>query len=108
MGHGAFSSDLCGTVVIMYFAIAYEFWPKLVGQEPLSLKPIRLQLWLWAIGMVVTTFPWHVLGLEGQPRRVATFDYTNPMIAYWQHWTIVSMIGGYILLTADCCSCGTS
>ena len=84
----------------MYFAIAYEFWPKLVGREPLSLKPIRLQLWMWAIGMVVTTFPWHVLGLEGQPRRVATFDYTNPMIAYWQHWTIVSMIGGYILLTA--------
>ncbi|WP_020177359.1 cbb3-type cytochrome c oxidase subunit I [Methyloferula stellata] len=89
-----------GTVVIMYFAIAYEFWPKLLGREALALKPIRLQLWMWAIGMIVTTFPWHILGLEGQPRRVATFDYTNPMIAYWQHWTIVSMIGGYILLTS--------
>ncbi len=89
-----------GTVVIMYFAIAYEFWPKLVGRQPLSFKPIRLQLWLWAIGMVITTFPWHILGLEGQPRRVATFDYANPAIAHWQNWTIVSMIGGYILLTA--------
>ncbi len=88
-----------GSVVIMYFAIAYEFWPKLVGRRPLSLQPIRRQLWLWFAGMVITTFPWHILGLEGQPRRVATFDFANPAIAYWQPWTIVSMIGGFILLT---------
>ena len=87
-----------GSVVIMYFAIAYEFWPKLVGRKPLSLEPIRSQLWLWFVGMVVTTFPWHVLGLSGQPRRVATFDFANPMIHYWQPWTIVSMIGGFTLL----------
>jgi len=89
-----------GSVVIMYFAIAYEFWPKLIGRQPLSFKPIRLQLWLWAIGVVVTTFPWHVLGLLGEPRRVEAFDYANPLIAYWQPWTIVSMIGGYIMLAA--------
>jgi cytochrome c oxidase subunit I len=87
-----------GSVVIMYFAIAYEFWPKLVGRKPLSLRPLRRQLWLWFIGMVVTTFPWHILGLEGQPRRVATFDFSNPVIAFWQPWTIVSAIGGFILL----------
>ncbi len=46
----------------------------------------------------MTTFPWHVLGLFGEPRRVATFDYANPAIAFWQPWTIVSMIGGYIML----------
>ena len=87
-----------GSVVIMYFAIAYEFWPKLVGRQPLSLRPIHRQMWLWFVGMIITTFPWHVLGLEGQPRRVATFDFSNPAIAYWQPWTIVSMIGGFILL----------
>jgi cytochrome c oxidase subunit 1 len=59
---------------------------------------IRLQLWLWFVGILVTTLPWHVLGLFGQARRVATFDYSNPAIAYWEPWTIVSTIGGYILL----------
>lgn len=87
-----------GTVVIMYFAIAYEIWPKLLGRQPRSVKPIRLQLWLWFVGILVTTLPWHVLGLLGQPRRVATFDYSNPMIASWAPWTLVSVVGGYIML----------
>lgn len=89
-----------GSVVIMYFAIAYEIWPHLLGREPLSLRPIRTQLWLWSIGMVIMTFPWHVLGLLGSPRRVDTFDYTNPAIAPWGSWTEVSVAGGFILLAA--------
>lgn len=87
-----------GSVVIMYFAIAYEIWPKLAGHEARSLAPIRWQLWLWFVGVTVTTFPWHVLGLMGQPRRVATFDYSNPDVAAWGPWTIVSTIGGFIML----------
>lgn len=87
-----------GSVVIMYFAIAYEIWPHLLGRRPLSLRPIRLQLWLWFVGMLVTTFPWHVLGLMGAPRRVDTFDYANPAIAPWGPWTDVSVVGGFILL----------
>ena len=70
-----------GSVVIMYFAIAYEIWPKLTGRQAARRRPIRLQLWLWFVGIMVTTFPWHVLGLFGQPRRVANFDFTNPAIA---------------------------
>jgi cytochrome c oxidase subunit I len=87
-----------GSVVIMYFAIAYEIWPKLTGRQAADVRPIRLQLWLWFVGILVTTFPWHVLGLFGQPRRVATFDFTNPAIAYWGPWTLVSTAGGAIML----------
>ena len=72
-----------GTVVLMYFAIAYDIWPKLTGWQSPDLSLQRLQLWLWAIGMMVMTLPWHYLGLLGQWRRVATFDYTNPLIAPW-------------------------
>src|ERR1051326_5707301 len=45
-----------GTVVIMYFAIAYAIWPRLTGRaaDPVGLGRQRLQLWLWAIGMLVT------------------------------------------------------
>lgn len=87
-----------GTVVIMYFAIAYEIWPSLTGRAATSLGLQRLQLWLWAIGMMVMTIPWHYLGLQGQWRRVAAFDYTDPRIAEWGPWVVVSLIGGVILL----------
>jgi cytochrome c oxidase subunit 1 len=89
-----------GSVVIMYFAITYEIWPKLLGRKPLSVKSIRLQLWLWFVGILVTTLPWHALGLLGQPRRVATFDYANPAMASWGPWTEVSVVGGFIMLAS--------
>lgn len=87
-----------GSVVIMYFAIAYEIFPKLTRREPFSQPPLRLQLWLWFVGTMVTTLPWHALGLFGQPRRVSSFDYSNPEIAYWGPWTLVSTLGGAIML----------
>jgi cytochrome c oxidase subunit 1 len=86
-----------GTVVIMYFAIAYAMWPRLTGRAFADAKPLRLQLWLWFIGMMVMTLPWHWTGLQGQWRRVAAFDYSNPVIAAWGPWVIVSLIGGIML-----------
>lgn len=87
-----------GSVVIMYFAIAYEIWPRLTGRDHVSLAPLRLQLWLWFIGMMVMTLPWHWLGLQGQWRRVANFNYADPIIAGWGPWVVVSLVGGIILL----------
>ncbi len=86
-----------GTVVIMYQAICYSIWPSMTGRHWVDLKPLRLQLWLWFIGMMVMTLPWHWLGLQGQWRRVAAFDYSNPIIHSWGPWVIVSLIGGIIL-----------
>ena len=84
----------------MYFAIAYEIWPRLTGREHASLAPLRLQLWLWFIGMMVMTLPWHWLGLQGQWRRVANFNYADPIIAGWGPWVVVSFGGGIILLVS--------
>jgi cytochrome c oxidase subunit I len=89
-----------GTVVIMYFAIAYAIWPTLTNRMPVSLRMQRVQLWLWFIGMMVMTLPWHYLGLQGQWRRVATFNYSDPIIAGWGPWVIVSLVGGIILLAS--------
>jgi cytochrome c oxidase subunit 1 len=89
-----------GTVVIMYFAIAYEIWPRLSGRAAPSILWQRRQLWLWFIGMMVTTLPWHWLGLNGQWRRVAHFDYSDPLLAWWGPWVIVSFLGGLILLAS--------
>lgn len=87
-----------GTVVMMYFAIAYEIWPSLTGRVFKSPRTQRIQLWLWAAGMMVMALPWHYLGLLGQWRRVATFDYSDPRIAPWGPWVMVSLAGGVILL----------
>jgi cytochrome c oxidase subunit 1 len=89
-----------GTAVIMYFAISYAIWPVLTGRDSVSLRPQRIQLWLWFVGMMIMTLPWHYLGLLGQPRRVATFDYANPIIAAEGPWVIVSLFGGTILFAS--------
>ena len=89
-----------GSVVIMYFAVAYEIWPRLTGRDYASLAPLRWQLWLWFAGMMIMTVPWHWLGLQGQWRRVANFNYADPIIAWWGPWVIVSLVGGLILLAS--------
>jgi cytochrome c oxidase subunit 1 len=89
-----------GTVVIMYFAIAYAIWPALTGRGFASVARLRLQLWLWFGGMMIMTLPWHYLGLQGQWRRVATFDYSDPIISGWGPWVLVSLFGGAVLLAS--------
>src|SRR5208282_3401062 len=89
-----------GAVVIMYFAIAYEMWPKITGKPLRSKHLARVQLWLWFWGMLITTIPWHIAGLMGQPRRVAAFDYADPLIAPMAPLVIISVIGGLIMLSS--------
>ncbi|MEA3177718.1 MAG: cytochrome c oxidase subunit [Gammaproteobacteria bacterium] len=89
-----------GAVVGMYFAIAYEMWPRITGKPLVSKALARTQLWLWFIGMLVTTIPWHIAGLMGQPRRVAIFDYNLPMMKPMAPLVVVSAVGGLILLAS--------
>jgi len=95
---GHFHLIFAGTVVIMYFAIAYELWPHLTGYPLRSAKLACLQLWLWFIGMLVVTLPWHVVGLMGQPRRMAYYDWSDPGIAAQGPLVNASAVGGFILL----------
>jgi cytochrome c oxidase subunit 1 len=89
-----------GAIVIMYFAIAYEMWPRITGKPLRSKRMARSQLWLWCIGMLVTTIPWHITGLMGQPRRVAIFDYSDPLLAPMAPLVVISIIGALILLAS--------
>ena len=89
-----------GAVVIMYFAVAYEMWPRITGRVLASKALARWQLWLWFWGMLITTIPWHIAGLMGQPRRVAIFDYSLPLVQPMAPLVILSVIGGFVLLTS--------
>ncbi len=95
---GHFHLIFGGAIVIMYFAIAYDLWPQLTGRALTSLRLMRTQLWLWFVGMIVTTFPWHYVGILGMPRRMAFFDYSNPAITPEAVSVIISVIGGAILV----------
>jgi cytochrome c oxidase subunit 1 len=73
-------------------------WPRLTGKPLRSKTLARWQLWLWFWGMLITTIPWHIAGLMGQPRRVANFDYSMPAVARTAILVDVSVVGGGILL----------
>jgi len=97
---GHFHLIFGGAIVIMYFMLAYELWPQLTNTAPLPPSLIRLQLWLWFIGMLVLTMPWHLVGLLGAPRRMAYYDYSHPALAP-QAWTVVaSTVGGLLLVVS--------
>jgi len=95
---GHFHLIFAGAIVIMYFMIAYDLWPQLTGCRPLSAALVKIQLWLWFVGMMVMTLPWHWVGLLGMPRRMAYFDLTNPALEA-QGWTLlVGTVGGLMLV----------
>ena len=97
---GHFHLIFGGTTVIMYLATAYYLWPKLTGRPLASRGMAVLQLWLWTIGMLVLTMPWHVLGLLGQPRRISSAPYDSPLVAQWDPHETAMIVGGAILLVS--------
>ncbi len=97
---GHFHLIFGGSIVIMYFMIAYELWPQLTRCAPLPRGLIKAQLWTWFIGMLVLSMPWHLVGLLGMPRRMAYYDYTHPALQP-QAWTVTaSAIGGLVLVVS--------
>jgi cytochrome c oxidase subunit I len=61
---------------------------------------MKAQLWLWFVGMIVTTFPWHHVGILGMPRRMASYDYADPAIAPQALSVSISVFGGLMLVVS--------
>jgi cytochrome c oxidase subunit 1 len=94
---GHFHLIFGGAIVIMYMMIAYDLWPQLTRCAPLPQGLIKAQLWLWFVGMLVLSMPWHLVGLLGMPRRMAYYDYSNPALQP-QAWTVTASTFGGLLL----------
>jgi cytochrome c oxidase subunit 1 len=64
------------------------------------MRMMRAQLWLWFVGMIVATFPWHWVGILGMPRRMAYFDYSHPAIAPEALSVTITLVGGALLVAS--------
>ncbi len=70
----------------------YYWWPKIFGHM-LSDKIGKVHFWLWLIGFNVTFGPFHLLGLQGMPRRIYTYDKGLGL----DFWNFVATVGVFII-----------
>jgi cytochrome c oxidase subunit 1 len=89
---------LGGTVVTVYFASAYALWPKLTGRRLHSKGLAVTQLWLWFIGILTLTIPWHYQGMLWMPRRVAYTPYDPGIVARWRPSGAIMIVGGTMMV----------
>jgi cytochrome c oxidase subunit 1 len=83
---------LFGGSVFGVFAGIYYWFPKMTGRM-LNESLGKLQFVLLFVGMNMTFFPMHQLGLAGMPRRIA--DYAAN--AGWSELNLVATIGGFTI-----------
>jgi cytochrome c oxidase subunit I+III len=83
---------LIGGAVFPLFGAFYYWFPKVTGRM-LSERLGRWNFWLFFIGMNLTFFPMHQLGLEGMPRRV----YTYLPETGWGHLNLLASIGAAVI-----------
>jgi cytochrome c oxidase subunit I+III len=83
---------LIGGSVMPVLAGLYFWTPKITGRMPHP-RWGKLGFWLVFVGMQVTFFPQHLLGLWGMPRRV----YTYQDGLGWDALNLVSSTGAFVL-----------
>ena len=86
---------LFGGSIMGAFAGIYYWYPKLTGRM-LSETLGKLNFWLMFIGMNLTFFPMHFLGLNGMPRRI----YTYSAEFGWENMNRLASLGYVVLFVA--------
>jgi cytochrome c oxidase subunit I len=83
---------LFGGSVFGIFGGIYYWFPKMTGRL-LGDRLGQVQFWLMMIGVNLTFFPMHLLGLLGMPRRI----YTYPDNLGWNLDNLLASIGAFII-----------
>jgi len=89
---------LFGGAVLGFFAGFYYWWPKLFG-KCLNERIGKWNVALMFIGMNLTFGPMHIIGLQGQPRRMYRWDEERAGEGFFNiaFWNRVATIGAFIL-----------
>ncbi len=87
-----------GGAVLGLFSGIYYWWPKIFGKM-LSERWGRWNFWLMIIGMNLTFGPMHIIGLQGQPRRMYVFTENRAGEGFFNlaFWNLISSIGAFLL-----------
>ncbi|MGE0877233.1 MAG: cytochrome c oxidase subunit I [Acidimicrobiia bacterium] len=83
---------LVGGAIFGFFSGLYYWWPKVFGKM-LNEKMGTWNFWLMFLGVNLTFGPMHILGLQGEPRRMYIYD-TGMGFDFWNR---VSSIGAFTL-----------
>jgi cytochrome c oxidase subunit 1 len=83
---------LFGGSIMGIFAGLYYWWPKMFGRK-LNEGLGKIHFVGIFIGMNLTFFPMHLLGLSGMPRRIADYSAT----AGWNDLNLLATIGGFTI-----------
>jgi cytochrome c oxidase subunit I+III len=83
---------IIGGVVFPLFAACYYWFPKITGRL-MSETLGKWQFWLFFVGVNVTFFPMHLLGLDGMPRRV----YTYLPEMRWGALNLLATVGSWVI-----------
>lgn len=86
---------LFGGSVFAVFAGLYYWFPKIWGRR-LNERLGQAQFWLMFIGFNLTFFPMHLLGLDGMPRRIATYSNESG----WEALNLASTVGAFLIATS--------
>ncbi len=87
-----------GGAVLGLFAGLYYWWPKIFGKM-LSERIGKWNFWLMIIGMNLTFGPMHILGLQGQPRRMYRWTSQRAGEGFFDlgFWNLVASVGSFVL-----------
>jgi cytochrome c oxidase subunit 1 len=86
---------ILGGVLFPLFGAVYLWFPKMAGRM-LSETLGKWHFWLFFVGVNLTFFPMHMLGLQGMPRRV----YTYLPETGWGNLNLVSSIGAVVIVAS--------
>lgn len=89
---------LFGGAIFGIFSGFYYWWPKMFGKL-LNERLGKWNFWLMVIGMNMTFGPMHIIGLQGQPRRMFNWTEARAGEGFFNlgFWNLVSSIGSFIL-----------
>jgi cytochrome c oxidase subunit 1 len=89
---------LFGGMVFGLFSGLYYWWPKVFGKR-LNERLGSWNFWLMFIGMNMTFGPMHILGLQGQPRRMYQWTENRAGEGFFDlgFWNMIASVGSFVL-----------
>ena len=95
---GHFHYVIVGGAVMGLFAGFYYWWPKVFGKL-LNERLGKWNFWLMFFGVNLTFAPMHILGMQGQPRRMVVWPekLTGEGFFNLQFWNQIATVGSFLI-----------